>query len=211
MWPCPAGMSPNMCPWAVLAQSHCLLFSFIPSNSNGPKQCGCVLRQYFLLVLASVLYLVSEALTIFGASAAWEGQLGARASLNPWISCAVLCHLWTPLGVTFLNQTADPGTCQRLFYCFRDDLLSGASRFLVGGLVKTFSHFSGCWGLEPTHCRSLKAPSTDVWSLHMFRSRLGFMGLIRVHVHWFYVAPCTGSRGERSTGAPSPAPSWINI
>lgn len=205
MWPCPAGMSPNMCPWAILAQSHCLLFSFIPSNSNGAKQCRCVLRQHFLLVLASVLYLVSEALTIFGASAAWEGQLRARALLNPWISCAVLCHLWTPLGVTFLNQTADPGTCQRFFIFFRGDLLSGASWFLVGGLVETFSHFSGCRDFEPAYCKK---------SLQMFgactcsESELALYAYTYTDFTLLRVQEVGESTAQRS---PSPAPSWINI
>lgn len=57
-----------MCPWAAFAQSHCLLFSFIPSSENGLKQYLGVVGWCLLLVLAAVLRLVSEAFTIFGGS-----------------------------------------------------------------------------------------------------------------------------------------------
>lgn len=72
------GTHPNMCPRGFFFQSHCLLFSFIPSNLNRLKQYPSILGQRFLLLLASVLYLVSEALTIFGANIVCEGHTQCR-------------------------------------------------------------------------------------------------------------------------------------
>ena len=48
--------------------------------------------------MASVLYLVSDAFTIFGVSIASEGHLRAGPSLNPLISCAVVSPLDTTGG-----------------------------------------------------------------------------------------------------------------
>lgn len=104
LWPCPAGINPSMCPRAVFAPSHCLLFSFIPSNWNKLKQYLGVLGSCLLLVLASVLHLVSEAFTIFGGGLCQRVTCSAGLLLNPSRYPVPFCHLWMPLTSPRIRQ-----------------------------------------------------------------------------------------------------------
>lgn len=78
LWPRATGRNPGVCPQGIFSQSQCLLFSFIPSNLGRLKQHPSILGRRFLLVLASILYLVSEALTISGADTVREGHTQCR-------------------------------------------------------------------------------------------------------------------------------------
>lgn len=93
-----------MCPRAVFAPSHCLLFSFIPSNWNKLKQYLGVLGSCLLLVLASVLHLVSEAFTIFGGALCQRVTCSAWLLLNPPQYPVQFCHLWMPLTSPRIRQ-----------------------------------------------------------------------------------------------------------